>query len=238
LEYKTRGKVLNVEWYKFEAAAKFNAVKGENMRKCKLFSFINKPLPYFFSAPPRIAGPAHSFLRLPHFLLCIFAVLILFQAPLPSSAEVQPTFYISAEDILNAQAKAPDVNFSRKENREIRIMEKRHFASVNTFDSDKYRIAKLEEHLLGRTWEFLPVEDRMRKLKLASQRKMLSGTAIPTSLRRAGFSPKRIANDSTPVYDNDDNVGLIDGFLKLISPDAYHGWANHRKRMYEQYDYE
>lgn len=157
---------------------------------------------------------------------------------LPAMCEVQQDFYITAEDIMNAQPVPPDVNFSKKVAREIKTMEKRHFSSVNTYDSDKYRIAKLEEHLLGRTWEFLPVDERMKKLKLASQRKLLSGTAIPLSLRRAGYTPKRIANDSTPVYDNDDNVGLIDGFLKLMAPDAFKTYSEHKKRMYERYDYE
>ena len=168
-------------------------------------------------------------------LLCFVFIFVL---NLPAFSDVQPTFYISAEEIVNAVPNPPDVNFSRKNNKDIATMEKRHFSSVNKFDSDKYRIARLEEHLLGRTWEFLPVDERMRKLKLASQRKMLSGTAIPTSLRRAGFSPKRIANDSTPVYNDDNNVGLIDGFLKLIAPDAFASYSEHRKRMYEQYDYE
>ncbi len=168
-------------------------------------------------------------------LLLIFT---LCAANFPVFAETQADFNITAEDIMNAKPTAPDVKFSKKVSKEIKIMEKRHFSNVNTYDSDKYRIAKLEEYLLGRTWEFLPVDDRMRKLKLASQRKVLSGTAIPQSLRRAGFSPKRIANDSTPVYDNDDNVGLIDGFLKLISPEAYYSLSKQKERMYERYDYE
>lgn len=156
---------------------------------------------------------------------------------LPSRSEVQPDFYISAEEILNTQGTAPDVNFTKKIAKEIRVMEKRHFSGENAYDSDKYRIAKLEEHLLGRTWEYLPLEERMKKLKLASGRKVLSGTSIPVGLRKHGFSPKRIANDSTPVYEND-NVGLIDGFLRLLNPDAYDAWARHKNRMHERYDYE
>ncbi len=142
-------------------------------------------------------------------------LLFLINTVSPCFAEVQKDFYISAEEILQTQGTPPDVSFTNKIAREIKIMEKRHFSSVNSYDSDKYRIAKLEEHLLGRTWEFLPVEERMKKLKLASGRKVMSGTAIPASLRKAGYSPKRIANDSTPVYDNDDNVGLIDGFISI-----------------------
>lgn len=165
-------------------------------------------------------------------LFAVFAIIA------PVKCEVQETFYITAEDIMKAQPLPPDVTFTNKISREIKTMEKRHFSGVNTYDSDKYRIARLEEYLLGRTWEFLPVEDRMRKLKLASQRKVLSGTSIPASLRRHGFSPKRIANDSTPVYNDDDNVGLVDGFLRLLNPDAYHAYSEHKKRMYERYDYE
>ncbi len=171
-------------------------------------------------------------------LVCLFFLFVPFLSILPVFSEVQPTFYITAEEIMNAMPTPPDVEFSEKHNREIAVMEKRHFSNVNKFDSDKYRIAKLEEHLLGRTWEFLPVDDRMRKLKLASQRKMLSGTSIPLSLKRAGFSPKRIANDSTPVYDDNDNVGLIDGFLRLMNPDAFEAYSARKKRMYEQYGYE
>jgi len=156
----------------------------------------------------------------------------------PCLAEVQPDFYITAEEILQTRGNVPDVKFSGKIAREIRTMEKRHFSGVNTYDSDKYRIAKLEEHILGRTWEFLPVEERMKKLKLASGRKVMSGTAIPASLKKSGFSPKRIANDSTPVYNNDDNVGLIDGFLKLMNKDAYDAYNARKKRMYERYGYE
>ncbi len=170
------------------------------------------------------------------FILALFLLAIV--TVNPAVSKVQETFYITAEDIMNTQGTPPDVTFSSKVSREIKTMEKRHFSGVNTHDSYKYRIAKLEEHLLGRTWEFLPVDERMRKLKLASQRKVLSGTSIPLSLRRAGFTPKRIANDSTPVYDDDNNVGLVDGFLKLLAPDAFEAYSRHKKRMYERYDQE
>ncbi len=164
-------------------------------------------------------------------------LLILISTINPCISKVQEDFYITAEEIMQTQGTVPDVDFSWKTEREIKTMEKRHFSGVNTYDSDKYRIAKLEEFLLGRTWEYLPVQERMKKLKLASQRRVLAGTAIPASLKKAGFSPKRIANDSTPSLE-DDNVGLIDGFLRLINPDAFDAYNRHKKRMYEQYGYE
>ncbi len=147
----------------------------------------------------------------------------------------QPDFIITKEDIQNAIATPHSVNFDKKTEHEIRVMEKRHFEKIDDYNEDKYRIAKLEEYLLGRTWEFSPTKDRMNRLKLASQRKMLSGTSLPVGIRRY-VSPARIANDSTPVYDNEDNVGLLDGFLKLCAPDIYYTWSARKKRMYERYN--
>lgn len=167
----------------------------------------------------------------------ITATLCLFLA-FPAFAQVQNDFYISAEDILNAVPRTPEVKFTRKTLKEINIMERRHFSKINNYDSNKHRLAKLEEYLLGRTWEFLPIELRMQKLKLASQRKVLAGTALPASFRKFGFTPKRIANDSTPKIDHGDDVGLIDGFLRLKAPEAYETYTKHKDKMYERYEYE
>ena len=152
-----------------------------------------------------------------------------------AAPNVQPDFIITEEDIKNAIPTPAPVHFDKRTEHEIRVMEKRHFEKTNDDESEKYRVAKLEEHLLGRTWEFSPLPNRMRTLKLASQRKMLSGTSLPVGIRRYA-SPARISNDSTPVYDNDDNVGLIDGLLKLIAPDAYYQWSKRKRRIQECYN--
>ncbi len=155
-------------------------------------------------------------------------------APSLCMPNVQPDFIITQEDIQNAIPTEADVILTKKTEHEIRVMEKRHFASVNDYDSDKYRVAKLENYLLGRTWEFSPINERMHRLKLASQRKMLSGTSLPVGIRRY-VSPSRIVNDSTPIYEDDNNVGIIDGLLKLYAPDAYDAWSSRKKRMRERY---
>ena len=62
---------------------------------------------------------------------------------------------------------------------------------------------------------------------------MLSGTTIPVGIRQY-VSPARISNNSTPVYE--DNVGIIDGLMRLYAPDAYHAWSGRQKRMYERYN--
>ena len=38
------------------------------------------------------------------------------------------------------------------------------------------------------------------------------------------------------IYENDDNVGIIDGLLKLYMPDVYYSWSNRKKRINERYN--
>ena len=170
------------------------------------------------------------------FIYVVFLCQIPFQAAvLAEIPNVQPEFIITKEDIQNAIPTEADVFFTKKTAHEIEVMEKRHFEQVNDYDSPKYRVAKLENYLLRRTWEFSPINTRVDRLKLASQRKMLSGTSLPVGIRRY-VSPQRIANDSTPIYENDDNVGIIDGLLKLYMPDVYYSWSNRKKRINERYN--
>ncbi len=147
----------------------------------------------------------------------------------------QEDFYITESDIKNAVPTPKEVNLTKKNNHDLEVMEQRHFGKIYDYDEPKYRVAKLEQYLLKRTWEYSNLQDRMNRLKLASQRKMLAGTSIPPSLRQH-FSPKRIQNDSTPTNENEDNLGLIDGLLKLYAPDIYYGWSEHKRRMYDVYD--
>ena len=149
--------------------------------------------------------------------------------------DIQPEFIITKEDIKNAVPTQADVILNEKNIHAVEVMEKRHFEKINNYDEAKYRVAKLENYLLGRTWEFSPINDRIKRLKLASQRKMLSGTSIPVGIRQY-VSPQRIANDSTPIYENEDNVGIIDGFLKLYAPDVYKSWSERKKRLNERYN--
>lgn len=149
--------------------------------------------------------------------------------------KVQPDFIITQEMIDEATPTPALVHFTKRIEHDIRVMEKRHFENIDKESEDKYRIARLEFFLLGKTWEFSPLQDRMRRLRLASQRKMLSGTSLPVGIRRY-VSPARIQNDSTPSNDTDDNVGLIDGFLKLYAPEAYEKWSIRKRRLQECYN--
>ena len=147
---------------------------------------------------------------------------------------IQPDFYITEEDIKNAVPTEAAVELNKKTEHEIKVMEKRHFEKTYSDESPSYRIKKLEKLLLGRTWEFSPLTDRMRRLKLASQRKILSGMALPVGIEKYA-SPSKIANDSTPIYENEDNVGILDGLLKLYAPEVYQNWSNRKKRLREVY---
>ena len=146
------------------------------------------------------------------------------------------TIIITKEDILNAKPKSPyQVNFNEKNLKAIKIMEKRHFR--RTFDnlSDNERIRNLEFELLGKVWEYTPQENRISRLKIASSNVMLSGTALPAiiSSRR---NAKRMSNDSIQMRKKE-NVGLIDGFLKLISPEKYEEYLKYSEDMYYKYEY-
>jgi len=169
-----------------------------------------------------------------HYANFCFALLLFTQISYAEIPNVQPDFIITKEEIEKAIPTEADVTLNKKNTHAVNVMEKRHFEKINDYDLPKYRVAKLENFLLGRTWEFSPIDDRIRRLKLASQRKMLSGTSLPVGIRKY-VSPERIANDSTPIYDNEDNVGLIDGLLKLYAPDVYYNWSSRKKRIRERY---
>lgn len=168
-------------------------------------------------------------------IVIIFSCLVLNEEKIYAMPNVQPDFIITQEAIDNVIPTPADVVFTKKIEHDIKVMEKRHFATVDDTDSPKYRVARLEFLLLGKTWEFSPLNDRMRRLRLASQRKMLSGTSLPVGIRKY-VSPARIQNDSTPSYDTDDNVGIIDGLLKLYAPETYDKWSKRKRRLQECYN--
>ena len=168
-------------------------------------------------------------------IIIFFSCFILSKNIAHAMPKTQPDFIITQEDIDNAIPTPADVVFTKKIEHDIKVMEKRHFETVDNEDSPKYRVARLEFLLLGKTWEFSPLNDRMRRLRLASQRKMLSGTSLPVGIRKY-VSPARIQNDSTPSCDTDDNVGIIDGLMKLYTPDIYEKWSKRKRRLQECYN--
>jgi len=100
----------------------------------------------------------------------------------------------------------------------IEVMEGRLFRNEIEFESNSYRIIRLERELLGKTYEEDSLQKRIKRLEVASQKRTLTGAAVPTGWNRK-WSLKRMNNELTPDYDDD--VGIIDGLLKVFNPEAY-----------------
>ena len=136
---------------------------------------------------------------------------------------------------MNATPTKEPVKFSPKDLKAIEMMEKRHFPRTYPEFSDYERLKNLEFELLGQVWLYTPQSERIRKLKIASSNTMLIGVALPPKFRSKKWQ-KRIQNDSIGLRKRD-NVGLIDGFLRLMNPDLYEQLRNHEDRIHS-YEYE
>ena len=141
------------------------------------------------------------------------------------------TVTITKEDIMNAKPAPAPVCFSKKELHYIEVMERRHFPRTYPEFTDEERLKNLEYELLGRCWKFSPQKTRIDKLKIASSNTMLAGTALPASISSAR-NVKRMRNDSVQLRQRD-NVGLIDGFLKLLNPELYEKYRQSADKIFE-----
>lgn len=120
--------------------------------------------------------------------------------------------------------------------REVKIMENRHFKSrTDNGESESYRLERLEIELMGRSFTGLPLDERMKTLKIASQKRMLSGTSLPPSVAKY-YSPKRINNDLIQVVPKNDDVGIIDGLMKVYAPDLFRAYRARKDRQFELFD--
>ncbi|MBR1616570.1 hypothetical protein IJ670_00310 [bacterium] len=162
------------------------------------------------------------------FLTCLFLINI--NSTCQSFEPVQ-TVIITKEDLANTKATPEKVSFTPKELHDIEVMEKRHFPRTYPEFTDAQRLKNLEYELLGRIWQFSKQDERIKKLKLASSNIMVSGTALPAALSSKKMA-KRATQDNIPRREKDD-VGLIDGFLRLINPQVYELHKNHAKKMWE-----
>ena len=172
-------------------------------------------------------------------LYCIVFSIIFYSMFIPLACwcyEPVQTVIITKEDIQNAKPRSPyPVSFSKKDLHIIEVMEKRHFPRTYPEFDDAMRLKNLEYELLGRIWEYTPQEDRIKKLKIASSNTMLIGTALPPSIS-SKINVKRMRNDSIQLRKRD-NVGLIDGFLRLINPEKYEEYRKYSDSLYNKYDY-
>lgn len=171
-------------------------------------------------------------------IYCVFYSIIFYSIFIPLCCycdEVQ-VITITKEDIKNAKPRSPyQVNFSAKNLKDIEIMERRHFPRTYPEFSDSERLKNLEYELLGRVWEFSPQSERIKKLKLASSNTALIGTALPASIS-SKRNAKKMRNTEIQLRQRD-NVGLIDGFLRLMSPEKYEIYRKNADNLYYKYEY-
>lgn len=174
-----------------------------------------------------------------HFLFGISYCIIFCFAVLPLNSfcyEPVKTIVITKEDIKNATPKSPYVvNFSPKELKSVRMMEKRHFSKTYEDLDDSTRLDQLEDELLTKIWRYTPKEARIKRLELASTNRMLIGTSLPASMS-SKRTVKRMRNTNIDLKQKDD-VGLIDGFLRLISPEKYEFIKEHSRRNFEDWEF-
>lgn len=135
-----------------------------------------------------------------------------------------------------AKALADSKNeFTPKMLREIKTMESRHFNNKATDETDEYRLERLEVELMGRSFEGLPLSERMDTVKLASSKRMLRGVAIPVNMNRYA-TPKRLENNRIQVVSKNDDVGIIDGLMKVYAPELFESYRESRERRFERWE--
>ena len=111
-----------------------------------------------------------------------------------------------------------DIELGKKDLKDLESMEKRHYRNpANEFESNEYRLNRLETTFFGQTFDDMDTKERMRRLRIASQKMFMTGAALPV-----GMSSRKInaRDDVTQIIDND-NVGIIDGLLRLYAPQLY-----------------
>ena len=119
------------------------------------------------------------------------------------------------------------VNLAPDQFKALETMEKRLYNK--TFD-DKVtidRIEQLEFDLYGNVQKGSAIT-RLNNLKTESMHHALRGTSIPPSMMR-NYQNKYIQNEK---YEYHDDVGLIDGFVRLWFPEFYYQLSKYR--MYKE----
>ena len=134
----------------------------------------------------------------------ILTALILVVFPLVSFGEIEKTYY-------NGRL----VNIAPEQFKVLETMEKRVYNK--TFDDKPTldRIEQLELDLYGDIQKGSAI-GRLNNLKVASMHHAIRGTSIPASMMK-NYKTKYLNNDDG----YHDDVGLIDGFIRLWFPDFY-----------------
>ncbi len=115
------------------------------------------------------------------------------------------------------EAKAK-IELDSKSLKDIETMERRHYRTpVGDADTTEYRLNRLETTIFGQTFEDMDTKERMRRLRIGSQKMFMTGAAMPIKMN----SKKINAGDDQIQVVERDNVGIIDGLLKMYAPEMF-----------------
>ena len=118
------------------------------------------------------------------------------------------------------------VNLSPDQYRALDVIEKRLYGNSFGFENSIDRIERLEMDFFDEIQKGTPSE-RIKTLKLESSRAAISGTAM-TPMMQETFNRRYISplNTNTSHYNE---VGIIDGLIRLWWPDLYKDLQEYRK---------
>lgn len=115
------------------------------------------------------------------------------------------------------------INLAPEHFKALETIEKRLYNKTNDDKVTLDRIEQVETDLYGEVQKGSPIS-RLNKLKVKSMHYSLRGTSIPPSMMK-NYQNKYIQNEE---YQYHDDVGLIDGFIRLWFPDFYSQLSQYR----------
>ena len=119
------------------------------------------------------------------------------------------------------------VNLAPEQFKALETIEKRLYNQTYDDKTTLDRIEQVELDLYGDIQKGSPIT-RLNNLKVESMHQALRGTSIPPSMMKH-YQNKYIQNED---YQYHDDVGLIDGFIRLWFPDFYFQLSQYR--MYKE----
>ena len=118
------------------------------------------------------------------------------------------------------------VNLSEQQYQYLRSMEKRRFGRAYEYENSIDRIERLEREYFDEPQKG-NISQRVKNLRMESTRDAISGTAM-TPMMQDTFNRRYISPRTTDTSHYNE-VGLIDGFIRLWWPDLYEQLKEYRK---------
>ncbi len=118
------------------------------------------------------------------------------------------------------------VNLSEKQHQYLRSMEKRRFGRAYEYENSIDRIERLEIEYFDEVQKG-NISQRLKNLRMESTRDAISGTAM-TPMMQDTFNRRYISPRTTDTSHYNE-VGIIDGLIRLWWPDLYEQLKEYRK---------